>query len=64
MPSGDSNRTEVEAHFCEGLVGAAKQTQGWVITGVGFSRSNARISGVDKKNGGQNQTIYGDMMAI
>jgi len=23
----------VEAHFCEGLVGAAKQTQGWVITG-------------------------------
>lgn len=25
---------EVEAHFCEGLVGAAKQTQGWVITGA------------------------------
>ncbi|CAJ1432588.1 unnamed protein product, partial [Effrenium voratum] len=23
----------VEAHFCEGLVGAAKQTHGWVITG-------------------------------
>lgn len=24
---------QVEAHFCEGLVGAAKQTNGWVITG-------------------------------
>ena len=26
--------SQVEAHFCEGLVGAAKQTQGWVITGA------------------------------
>lgn len=24
---------QVEAHFCEELVGAAKQTHGWVITG-------------------------------
>ena len=29
----------MEAHFCEGLVGAAKQTQGWVITGAEVSVS-------------------------
>merc|ERR1740121_3200091 len=30
---GMNIKPDVEAHFCEGLVGAAKQTGGWVITG-------------------------------